>query len=265
MPNLYYPQLASGAMAQYPIRKTRIARTIKNVLADGSMILFADPDGGLLTWQLSYTGLSANDMEALQQHFNACVGPLHAFTFIDPTDNMLMSSFDLTAAAWETSSLITIAANIADSEGGTGAFIATNMGQANQEISQTLPVPANYQYCFSVFVMSAQPSSIDLVRRGPSVEQTDHLSIGPTWTRIISSGQLNDSGTTFTIAISLAAGQQIELYGLQLEPQIAPSRYRPTTLAGGVYTNAHWAADQLVTTADGPNLFSTSFNIETAI
>lgn len=264
MTSLYYPQLASGALAQYPIRKMRLARTIKNVLADGSMILFADPNGARLTWQLSYTGLSTTDIQALTQHFNACAGPFRAFTFIDPTDNMLLSTSDLTNAAWNTSSLITIEGNIADPAGGSGAFTVTNTGQANQEIGQTLPVLANYQYCFSVFVMSAQPSFIELVRRGPSVEQSDDFAIGPTWTRIASSGRLDDSGTNFSIAVNLAAGQQVQLYGLQLEAQIAPSRYRPTG-TGGVYTNAHWAADQLIITADAPNLFSTAFNIETSI
>lgn len=264
MTNLYYPQLASGAMAQYPIRKTRLARTIKNVLADGSVILFTDPNGGRLTWQLSYTELATADVQALSEHFNACAGPFRSFTFIDPTDNMLVSTSDLTGAAWNTSSLIRVDANIADPEGGAEALTATNTGQSNQEIAQTLPVPASYQYCFSAFVRSAQPSFIEVIRRGPSVEQSANLAIGPAWTRIISSGRLDDSGTGFTIALSLAAGEQVDLYGLQLEPQIAPSRYRPTG-TGGVYTNAHWAADQLIITADAPNLFSTSFNIETAI
>jgi hypothetical protein len=264
MANLFYPQLASGALAQYPIRKTRLARTIKNVLGDGTMILNADPNGARLIWQLSYLELSTADAQALQTHFNACAGPFHAFTFIDPTDNMLASTSDLTNAAWNTSSLITIEGNITDPEGGSGAFSATNTGQANQEIGQTLSVPAGYQYCFSIFVTSAQASSIELIRRGASVEQTDNLAIGPTWTRIVSSGRLDDSGTNFSIAVSLAAGQQVQLYGFQLEPQIAPSRYRPTG-TGGVYTNAHWATDQLIVSADAPNLFSTSFNIETAI
>src|ERR1700761_8140534 len=105
MASLFYPQLTSGAVAQYPIRKIRSVRTIKNVLLDGSMILFSDPDGAQLLWELSYTGLSDVDVQALQAHFNSCVGPFHAFTFIDPTDNMLVSSSDLTAAPWVAASL----------------------------------------------------------------------------------------------------------------------------------------------------------------
>ncbi len=265
MANLYFPQLASGALAQYPIRKIRQARTIKNLLADGSMILFPDPDGARLMWQLSYTDLSANDAEALQTHFDACGGPFHAFTFIDPTDNMLVSSSDLTVAAWQTASSINVTAGTSDPVGGTGGFSVTNTGQSSEEISQTFNIPARYQYCFSLYAMSLETSAITLIRSGPSAKQSNSFAIGPSWTRIVSSGALNDAGTGFTVAISVAAGQQIELYGLQLEAQIAPSRYRPTGQTGGVYSSAHWAIDELTITAEAPNLFATSLSIETAI
>ncbi len=265
MTNLFFPQLMSGALAQYPIRKTQLVRTIKNVLQDGSIILFSDPGGARLVWQLSYTDLSTADSEALQAHFNACVGPFHAFTFIDPTDNMLVSSSDLTTAAWQISSLIHITSGTTDPEGGSAGFTATNTGQVSQEISQSLAVPADYQYSFSVYVMSAQVAEITLIRRGASASQSTTVPIGPSWTRIVSSGRLNDLGTILTVGFSLAAGQQVELYGVQLEPQTAPSRYRPTAQIGGVYPSAHWGVDQLTVTAEAPNLFSASFSIETTI
>jgi hypothetical protein len=264
MGNLFFPQLSTGALVQYPIRKARLARTIKNVLPDGSMILFADPAGARLVWQLVYTELSAFDIEALQAHFSACVGPYYAFTFIDPTDNMLVSSVDLTATAWQTSSLISVSLGQTDPYGGTAAIAAINTGQATQSITQTLNVPANYQYCFSLYAASHEPSELTLIRKGLTDEQNMVAAIGSGWTRIISSGQLNDSGTSLTVAITLAPGQQVNLYGLQLEPQVSPSRYRATAQSGGVYANAHWAVDQLTISADGPNLFSTSFSIETA-
>jgi hypothetical protein len=265
MGNLYFPQLASGAVAQYPIRKLRLGRTIKNVLPDGSMILYSDPGAGRLMWELSYTGLSTADAEAIQAHFNACLGPFHAFTFIDPTENMLLSSSDLRAAAWQNSSLIEVTPGAGGPDGGFAAFIATNTSQGNQEIRQSLPLPGSYQYCFSLYARSAQKSTITLIRRASSTEQSTTLAVGPGWSRVVSSGRLNDPEANFTVAISLAAGQQLQLYGVQLEAQLAPSRYRPTTQAGGLFPNAHWAVDQLTMIADAPNLFSTSFSIETAI
>jgi hypothetical protein len=265
MANLYFPQLMSGALVQYPIRKTLLTRSIKNILPDGNMILLADPDAARLIWQLSYADLSSADIRALQAHFNACVGPFHAFTFIDPTDNMLASSSDWTAAAWQQSGLIKVVPGIADPAGGSAAFRVTNTSAANQEISQVLAVPASYQYCFSIYASSAYSSTLNLVRSGPSSSQVTNFVVGPTWTRLISAGRLNDPGVNLTVAVSLSPGQEIQIYAVQLEPQNAPSRYKPTTNSGGVYAGAHWTADELTITAQAPDLFSASFSIETAL
>jgi hypothetical protein len=265
MSKLYFPQLTSGAVAQYPIRKMKLVRTIKNVLSDGTMILYPDPDAARLIWELAYNNLSTMEVGAIQAHFNDCVGRFHAFTFIDPTDNMLLSSSDLRSVAWQTSSLIQITPGAGDPDGGFSAFTVTNTGQASQMISQTIAVRANYRYCFSLYVNSDQTSTITLVRSGSSSEERTDLPVNPAWGRIVSSGQLNDSGAIFTVGISLAAGQRVELYGFQLEAQISPSRYRPTTQTAGVYSNAHWAVDELTVIAAAPALFSTSFSIETGI
>lgn len=265
MANLYFPQLLSGALAQYPIQKGTAARTVKNVLPNGDMVLYSDPDGGRRVWQLSYTDLGSADIQALQAHFAACAGPFRAFTFIDPTDNVLVSSGELSAAAWNVSSLITVTAGIADPLGGNGAFQLTNTGEAVQEIAQTLSVPASYHYCFSVYAMASQPGQVVLNRRGPTAQQSSAVAIGPNWTRAVSNGQLADSGQQLTVAITVQPGQQITVFGLQLEAQTVPSSYRPTTKQGGVYSNAHWATEELTVSADGPGSYSTAFGIETAI
>jgi hypothetical protein len=218
-----------------------------------------------MAWQFSYTNLPPNDLAALQDHFSACSGPVHAFTLIDPTENMLVSSSDLSGAPWQYSPLITFAPNAADPNGATSAFTVTNTGEASQEITQTLAVPSGYQYCFSLYAVSAQPASLSLVRRGPSTQDVLQTPIGPSWSRLVSSGRLSDSGTSLTIGISLAPGQLLTIFGPQLEPQLAPSPYRPATQRGGVYANAHWAEERLTVTADAPDLFSTSFTIEAAI
>ncbi len=265
MANLFFPQLSSGALAQYPIRKTAIGRTIRNLLPDGSLILYPDVEAKRLVWQLGYNALSSEDLNALSAHFTACQGRLQAFTFIDPTDNMLSNSSNLLGSSWVCPSSLTLTANAADPSGNLDAFSATNHGQASQEMSQTLTVPAGYQYCFSVYVLSAVPTTLKLIRSGSVSEQTTIVPVGPQWTRIVSSGRLSDTGTTLSVAVGLEPGQQISLYGPQLEAQIAPSRYRPTLGAGGVYPNAHWGVDELPISADAPNLFSTVFSIETAI
>ncbi len=265
MADLFFPQLQSGALAQYPIRKSRITRTVRNQLADGTFVLYPDPNATQIVWQLTYGALGAEDIRALQDHFTACQGRLQSFTFIDPTGNMLAKSTDLPGAPWQVSSSIQVTGAQADPEGGPAGFSVTNTGSTEQQLAQTLAVPASYQYCFSLYVQSATPGVIELIRSGPNQRQADQVAIGPQWKRVVSAGRLADQGTSFSVGITLAPGQQIAVYGPQLEGQRSPSRYRPTTEAGGVYANAHWAADELPVSADAPNLFSTAFSITTAM
>ena len=265
MANLFFPQMSSGAVAQYPIKKTRQVRTIQNVLPDGTLIQLPDPYASLASWQLNYTSLSEADLQAIQAHFQACLGPYHAFTFIDPTDNMLLSSSDLTGSPWLNSGSLRVANNFPDAMGGSQAFQLTNIGQASGSLTQSLTVPANCQYCFSLYVSSIAPSVISIALSGPSANTAKTYTIGSTWTRIVSSVRLNDPGTAFSVALDVPAGQQIQVFGPQLEAQITPSAYRATSTTGGVYANAHFATGQLPVIAEGPNLFATSFIIEAVV
>jgi hypothetical protein len=265
MANLFFPQLASGALAQYPIKKTRLFRSIKNVLADGTMILLPDPGADRVLWQLTYQDLSSTDMEALQNHYQACRGPFHAFTFIDPTDNMFASSSDLTSTAWTRPQSVEVQGGQADPLGGMNAFVVTNNAETDESFTQMLQVPASYSYSLSLYVLSAGLSTLKLFRGGLSEQVVTSISVGPQWTRVVSSGNLGDPGAGFSAGMILAAGQQISIFGVQLEPQPSPSPYRSTTVTGGVYAKAHWTANELSIVATGPNLFSTTFGIDTAI
>jgi len=42
---LVFPQLTTGAAALYPVTKQGLQRTVVNALADGSTVVYADPDG----------------------------------------------------------------------------------------------------------------------------------------------------------------------------------------------------------------------------
>src|SRR5579864_8524448 len=97
---LVYPQLATGALAQYPIIKWCRPRTIANVLGDGSSIKLADATGGTAQWQLQYTGLTDDEATTLEQFFTAAEGNLNTFTFLDPTANLFSWSDHLDRADW---------------------------------------------------------------------------------------------------------------------------------------------------------------------
>lgn len=250
---------------QFPFSKGRFIRTVQNVLADGSMFVSPDPTSSQIAWNLRFDELSPADMQALQSFYTACAGPFAAFTFIDPADNMLVSSSDLTNSAWSASPNISLSSGLADPFGGSTGFSLTNTGQIAETIGQTVAVPANYQYCFSVYVRANVDSSVNLTLAGASATSSRSFACGPVWNRIDAPIRLNDSSTSLTAAIQLQPGGMLQLYGPQLEPQSSPSRYRPTSSSSGVYANAHWVSNQLLFSADGPNSFATSFSIESVL
>ncbi len=53
-----FPQLSSGAVAQFPFRKGLRFRTLVNQAADGSEIRFADVDYRARAWELAVHQLS---------------------------------------------------------------------------------------------------------------------------------------------------------------------------------------------------------------
>jgi hypothetical protein len=262
MANLTFPQLSSGAVVQYPLQKSKVVRNITNYLPDGTVILQPDPGASRTVWQMSYEALSSSDVETLAECFSSCQGRLSAFTFIDPSDNMLQNSSNPTAAPWQAGSLLHWSSGATDPTLANNGFTVTNTGQGDAECVQTISVPANYQYCFSIYAQSSEPADLRLVRRGTQTEAVTQVRVGPEWTRLVSAGRLEDSSANFTVGIRLAAGQAIRVFGPQLEAQVTPSRYRATFSNSGVYSNAHWAVDELKFTADGPEQFSTKFSIE---
>jgi len=259
MANLAFPQLSSGAMAQYPLRKRRVIQSSVNTFADGSMIVSNINANTQFVWELSYTDLTSVDQTALQNHFVACQGPLNPFIFIDPTDNMLGNSSNLTLGSWTPQPLLSITAGAPDPEGGTSAFTLVNESPVDQQISQTILAPANFQYCFSLYAMAAIPASL---RLGLST-QSQTFSLAASWTRLINSVQLSGTQMSFTAGIVVPAAQTVVVWGPQLEPQLSPSRYRATASNGGVYQNAHLLGNSLTFQSQAPGLFSTTISIET--
>ena len=229
---LVYPQLTTGALSQFPIQRKRTLRTVTNIAADGSRIVYADPAGGTVEWRLAYTDLSddAGDCPSLQAFHTAAEGSLNSFTFVDPAANLLLWSEDLTNQCWVLAPLLTVEAGVADPFGGSAAWHATNGGAGPQSIAQTLNAPAIYTYCFSVYVRAANPVTVTLV----SGSNRAAFSVGPAWNRVelARSGNGTESSTTF--GIELPAAASIDLFGPQVEVQAAASRYQTST-TGGVW------------------------------
>lgn len=245
MANLFFPQLATGALAQYPIKRKKSLSTVTSRTEDGTVYTYFDPKGSMLTWELAYADITQTEADQLLALFDVCAGRLRAFTFIDPVANLLMPQ-------WQVAAGIEAVNNV-----------YTNKGTVAAEVSQSFSIPSGYAYSFSLpgDPNAAPDATVTLIRRGTSTEQ--RTVVGLNRPQLYSSGALADSGAQFTAAVELRPGQTVDLSRAQLEAQPFPSSFRMPQ--GGVYNNAHWAVDELLFTTTGPDLFSTKFSIETNV
>jgi len=253
---LVYPQLTSSALTQFPVQKRRRMRTVMNLLADRTTIKLADPQGEITEWQLDYTGLSDDEVTALQQYFAATEGCLNIFTFLDPTANLLAWSDQLDNVAWTKAPLLTITGGVADPVGSTSAWHLSNSGSGPQSISQTLQAPGGYMFCSSLYGRCPQTTTVTLLR---GTDRADR-SLGAAWSRITFSGQGDATAQSVEFGIELPAGGSMDIFGFQVEPQASASVYKPST-QGGVYQNAYFRDDVLSFTATDVNRHSATINI----
>ncbi len=258
---LYFPQLQTGASGQYPMVRKRTIRTVENTGIDAHSLKLGDPGGGFTLWELHYLGLTDVEWRAIADLFEATEGRLRSFTFLDPADNLLTHTDDLTAAEWEPDALLRLTPAVPDPHGTSLATRATNTAQIPQRILQYVEIPANFHYCFSVYARSGQVATVRLERSSDSRWDSTARVITPNWRRLVSSGNLGAAEVGVSVGVELEPGATVELFGFQLEPQPAASKYKATKSRSGVYRNVRFAEDTLRLTTEGPQNTATVVRI----
>lgn len=239
----YFPQLATGAMGQYPLAKKRLARTVVNEARDGRKVKLADAGASATKWRLRFEELTDGEMDTLKSFFESVEGRLRTFTFLDPAGNLLAWSEQLDAGVWEKSPLVTVT-----EVGDAGAWRVTNGSGASAELAQMVEGPEAFYYCFSVFARGAAGSGVTLIC---GQERAAH-TIGPEWKRLVLAAQGVRSGDTVRFGLQVQPGTWVEVFGPQVEAQTGASAYKRTLSRGGVYENARLDNDELLVTTVGP-------------
>ena len=261
---LYFPQLLSGATAQYPFVKRRVYRTAATATLDGRLLKLSDPAWARFEWELAYRTLTAEERDDLEAFHRSVEGRLGEFTFLDPTENLLGWSGDLDRTIWEKGPLLSLAGGLADPDGGENATRVTNSAAASQTLQQAIHGPAWFHYCFSLFVRSDSPTSLTLFRStGGNEEGTVHTARS-VWRKLTHSGKSQGADETVTFGIRLDAGSAVEVYGMQVDAQPAPSADRKTTSRSGVHENARFDDDSLTFVAEAPEQHSCTVRIVAA-
>jgi len=243
-----YPQLASGTLSQYPVRKTRRTRTVVNLAADGSTVRLADPEAETIEWRLEYEGLSDSEADAVEEFFTAAEGSLQGFTFLDPMSNLLAWSDRLDAEAWQTDPLLVATGGVDDPGGGTRGWRLNNTGGGGQRIGQTLQAPGGYTYCFSIYVRIARAAVVRLWIGDEAAERVAPES----WSRLVFTAAAPEGAESIRFAVEVPAGTELDVYGMQAEAQGGAGVYRGST-HGGVYPDAHFGEDVFRITRTGFN------------
>jgi hypothetical protein len=250
---LVFPQLKTGAVAQYPLARRRIAGGLINNLGDGSVVTHADSTPRLNRWELGFRDLTDAEADSLKNLFQAVEGRRGTFTFVDPAANLLAHSEELDKTCWTKGPMIQVANGIDDPLGGAHAMRLINAGQTEQALSQTLPAPAWFRYCMSVYARSASSSSLTLTRSATSDVHSRVFMPGSAWSRWVLSGALNTTSESVTFSVVLPPGGSVDVFGIQAEPQPASSAYKRTDSRNGVFPHARFDDDVLRLVSDGPD------------
>jgi hypothetical protein len=236
-----FPQLM-----QYPVVRRRTLRTVVNRMPDGHAVRLADPSGATTEWQLQYAGLSDAELNTLEQFFAATEGSLNGFTFLDPAGNLLDWGGKLDEAVWVKGPALTLTAL-------TPGWHVENTGAGAQQMVQTLgAAPSGYLYCVSGQVRGTAGATVTMLAGSQRATRT--LTGG--WQQIAFAA----TADTAAFGLEFAAGQALDVLGMQVEAQGAASVYRDST-TGGVYENARFADDALEIVTNGVNQHSCTVKV----
>jgi len=258
---LYYPQLSSGSIGQFPITRRTVTRTFTNDLVDGNTIRMADSGAEQVQWQLQYSGLTDTEWSSIEQFFQGVQGRLTTFTFLDPTDNLLMWSEDWTQPVWTADPLLQVLLGVADPLGRNGAVQLTNTAQTTQRVLQTIAGPSWFQYCFSIYLRSDSPATVNLVITSQGQDALHAVSIGSAWSRAVTTTILPVQQDGISFGLQLPAGIRADAFGAQVEAQLAAGSYKKNIDRGGVYSATRFDSDSLVQTTGAQNQNSCSVNL----
>jgi hypothetical protein len=246
-----FPQTAKGSVSQFPVRRSRVWRPILNQLESGERVMLSDSAANEIHWRLSMKDLSDSEAGSIVSLFQSMQGQFGSFLFIDPMANLLGWSDDLLESDWQLG-LLTAAPGVNDPTGNTRASGLSNPTAGEQALQQSVAIPGSYVACFSAWVRSDVSTKITISRDAQSVS----AAIGPIWKRVYVSGIGVEGGSGSTFSLSLAAGQTVDVWGLQVETQPYPSKYKQTGSARGIYEETYFGSDELDITSTAPGLHS---------
>jgi len=242
-----FPQLTSGAIAQFPFRNGPAYRTLVNSGPGADEIVSSDTDFHTRVWELPFDQLTDAEWQGLEELFQLSEGRLGTFLFLEPGQNLLSWSEQLSNPIWQKAAGISVADGQPDPGGGTGAVHLSSSGAG--AVSQELPIPASYRYAASVWAKTAASGVALRITDTGSGSVEVGFNASNSWKRYSVGYGLSSASQSMAFEIQMSSGASVEIYGPQLEAQLAPSTYKRTEQQAGVFAGARFDNDILSDTA----------------
>jgi len=245
---IYFPQLSSGAISQFPLRRESGYRTLVNRSLDGREIRLQDLDFFEREWELPLELLTDGEWQAIQDLFAATQGRYKSFLFLEPAENLLAWSEKYTETVWVKAG-VTVTEGIIDPFGATAASRLSGAGT----LSQTLAIPAKFRYAASIWGRTTAAEAALELTDGASQTAATALATDGNWRRYaLGTAWTASAAETVTFRVIAPGGGTVDIYGAQLEAQPTASDYKKTLDQGGAHAGARFATDTLADQATEP-------------
>jgi len=253
-----YPQLSSGALAQYGVRRGRRAGISRVELAGGAVVQGPPSDAQWVEWDFAYRGLNCGEAGAIRDLFDSCQGKLGSFWFVDPMANLLRDTENLTGDGWETDAGVLVNALAWDGDLRGQVHSVSNGDDSVAGVWQTLQIDRGYQYALSCYARGGTVT-LSAIGLGPQVSVAE--SAGAVWRRLWLPVRLEEEGLGLTCGFCVEPGASVEVCGLQLEAQAAPGGYKASSLSGAIFSDARFGMDELTMVAEDEGSFRADVKI----
>ena len=246
-----FPQIATGAVTQMPVRNGSRYITRRNVMADETVYRFRDLAAPLARFGVNLAGVADADINALISFFNSQKGAYNRFVFLDPLRNLVKWSEDFSQALWSkfAPGSFTFTGGQADPLGGTAATLVTNSSGSTNSVWQDIAAgPESQYFTGSIWLKQSTPGVSVTLRAEDGLGQfADTVATpGNSWQRFWVTRQFSASAAATTrLTFIFAAAASVYAFGAQLAYLPGPGGYSKNKGTAGVYPVCRFEDDAL--------------------
>lgn len=217
-------------------------------------------------WGINFTSIKDSELATLEAFFNAQLGRLKPFTFLDPHGNLVTASENFSDGSWALTAVTVAATGQPDPFGGS---LASRMASSGSEDMETVVLPggsaSGVTLCASVYVKMQSGSgslTIGFKDAGAGIVASKAWPVDTNWRRIFCPVTLATAGVIRVFLTGLAGSASAFMFGFQVAPLPGPGAYTKTPGNYGLHSKCYFATDVFGVTLKQYNSNAVSLPIE---